>query len=368
MKRIRVLQLITELTPAGAEKCVYELATRLDKRIFDVAVAALQGGAMVDRLEQAGVETLVLGMRGKWDIPRLTRLPGLIRRWRPDVLHTHLFHADFAGRIAALLVGGVRTVHTVHIAETRFRPWQFAFAKLAAETCEKIVAVSPSARDHHAERTGLDVDRYMVIPNGIDVDTYSRDAATRRSLRGLWSVPADEFLIAFVGRLDRQKGLDTLLEAMGILASRHHAPRLVIAGQGPQRGLLERFIAESPVGGNVMALGFTDDVPGLLSAADALVMPSRWEGFGLAAAEAMAASLPVIATGVAGLRDVVTDATAIIVSKDDSGALARAMEQLAEDVDLRRTLGRAGRRRVLELFNISDTIAAHDKLYRQVVC
>lgn len=367
MKRLRILQLITELAPAGAERCVYELACRLDRDQFDVRVAALRGGAVADWLAEAGVAVTVLGVRGKWDVGKLGRLVRMLRRERIDILHTHLFHADLAGRLAAWLAGRVRVVHTVHIAETRFRPWQFAFYRLTAGLCDRLIAVSGSAGDYHASRCGLPPSRYTVIPNGIDIAAYSRCAQARAALRAEWGVGPDEVLAAFVGRLDYQKGLDTLLAAMSSLHSQGRAPKLVIAGQGPQQGMLEKFLAAEPAGRRIRLLGFTNDVRGVLSAADLLAMPSRWEGFGLAAAEAMAASLPVVATNAAGLRDVVVPGrTALVVDKDDPKALAGAIEQLSADAALRKRLGQAGRRRAVERFDINTTIAAHEALYRQI--
>src|SRR5512140_1386762 len=111
MAPIRICQLITELRPAGAERCVYELARRLDPRRFEVRAIALQGGAMAEQLRAAGIETAVLGVRGKWDALKIVRLAGLLRRWEIDLLHTHLFHADLAGRMAAAMV---QVPHLVH--------------------------------------------------------------------------------------------------------------------------------------------------------------------------------------------------------------------------------------------------------------
>jgi len=365
--RLKILHLITELAPAGAERCVYELATRLDRGSFDVSVAALRGGAFAERLSAAGIDVTTLDVRGKWDVGKLFRLVELLRARRPDVLHTHLFHADLAGRIAAWRAGVEHIVHTVHIAEARFRPWQFAFQRLTCGMCDAIVAVSPSARDHHARKSGIPADRYVVIPNGIDVDAYTRDDSARRRLRQQWGVAADEFLLAFVGRADHQKGVDTLLEAVRILASRGETVKLVIAGAGPQQEMIRRFVSQDPAGKSVIYLGFSDRVGEILSAADALAMPSRWEGFGLAAAEAMAASLPVIAANVPGLRDVVVaDQTALVIPPDDPQELASCIERLAGDRELACRLGQAGRRRVGEHFDIASTVAAHEALYRRV--
>jgi glycosyltransferase involved in cell wall biosynthesis len=366
MRRLRICHLITELGPAGAERCVYELARRLDRNCFDVQVAALRGGAVADWLAAAGVPVAVLDIRGRWDAGKLLHLVDLLRG-RVDLLHTHLFHADLVGRLAASLAGVPHLVHTVHTAEGRFRPWQFAAARLLADRCDRIICVSPSARDFHARRAGLPPSRYTVIPNGVDAEAFARDAQARRRLRQQWELADEQVLLAYVGRLDYEKGIDVLLATASHLAARGQAVHLVIAGDGPKRRHVENFIAHGEGGRQCRWLGHVQDVRGVLSASDGLVMPSRWEGFGLAAAEAMACSLPVIASDVPGLRDLVTPGrTGVLVERNDAVALAEAIEDLVGDAARRQAMGQAGRARIAKDFPLSAMIEAHEQLYLQV--
>jgi glycosyltransferase involved in cell wall biosynthesis len=367
MEKLRIVQLITELGPAGAERCVFELARRLNKERFDTQVVALRGGEVAQWLADEGIPVTVLGVRGKWDIMKLARLTELLRAERPDILHTHLFHADLAGRPAARLAGVPHVITTVHVAEARFRPWQFAYARLLGGACERIICVSASVRDYHAQRSGLPHSLYTVIPNGIDASAYAHDEAARIRLREQWGVEPDQVLVAFVGRLDHQKGIDTLLGAMSHLGARGTPMHLVIAGDGPKRSLVENFISHGEGGGFCRWLGFYGDVRSLLSAADIFVLPSRWEGFGLAAAEAMAAGLPVIGTPVPGLRELLLHAkTGIVVERNDTKALADSIHRLAEDAELRARLGEAGRARVIEKHDIARNILAHERLYLEI--
>ncbi|NQU76747.1 MAG: glycosyltransferase [Planctomycetes bacterium] len=368
---IRVCQLITELRPAGAERCVYELATRLPPERFAVEVVGLRGGEMMDRLQMAGVTARALGVRGKLDIAKWPELLRILRRGRFDILHTHLFHADLVGRPAAIAVGLPHVVHTVHVAERRFRPWQFAWARAAAYSADRIVCVSRGVRDHHRRLTGLPPGKYTIIHNGIDIASYARDATRRAQLRQEWSLRDDDLLCAFVGRLNEQKGADVLLEAFEQAAKTKSktCPKLhlVLAGDGPQRHFLTDSAQKSPAAGRVRILGFTNDVPGLLSAADILCQPSRWEGFCLAAAEAMAASLPVVASNVPGLNEVVTDGQTGILCKSGSTAqFAAALIRLAEDPTLRLRLGQTGRRHAMERFDVDQFVARHAELYESI--
>jgi len=368
MRRIRICQLITELALAGAERCVYELVRRLDPRRFDVDVVALRGGQVARMLRRNGVPVTVLDVRWRLDVSKLGALIRHLRGRRVDLLHTHLFHADLAGRLAAYEAGTPHLVHTVHVAEGRFRPWRFGFARWAANQYDRIVCVSESVRDYHARASGLPLRRYTVIPNGIDAPRFSGREASRKLLRARWGVRDEQVVVAFVGRLDVQKGIGRLLAAVSHLAARGDAVQLVIAGDGPKRGLVENFIAHGEGGASTRWLGFVEDVAGVLSAADVFVIPSRWEGFGLAATEAMAAGLPVIGTKVPGLREVILPGrTGLLIEPGDSQALAEAIHHLATDKDLRARMGAAGRKRVTEHFSIAANVAAHEQLYEQVM-
>lgn len=368
MTRIRVCQLITELRLAGAERCVYELSSRLDRHRFDVQVVSLRGGRVADMLRDAGVKTTVLDIRGKWDVAKLPLLTQLMRDEKIEILHTHLFHADLAGRPAARLAAVPHVVHTVHVAEARFRPWQFAYARFLSGYCDKIVAVSDSVRLHHQRRSGLPKWHYQVIPNGIDVAAFERDEHARRELRQQWGVRDDQTLVAFVGRLNKQKGVDTLLSAMSHLAARGNPQQLVIAGDGPQRPMVENFVAHGEGGRHTRFVGFADNVRAIYSAADVLAMPSRWEGWPLTLAEAMANGLAPVATRVAGIKDIIVQGqSGILVEPHDSVALAEAIEQVVRDGNLRRTLADNARRQVREHHGIQDNVAAHEKLYEQIV-
>ncbi len=367
MRRLRVCQLITELGPAGAERCVYELSRRLDRDRFDVQVVALRDGEVGDWLERAGIKVTVLGVHGRFDMLKFRKLARLLRQEQIDLLHTHLFHADLVGRPAAYLADVPHIVHTIHVAEARFRPWQFAYARIMANTCDRLVCVSESVREFHSRKTGLPLWRYGVIPNGIEAAAFAHDAAARKKLRQEWGLADDQPCAAFVGRLDYQKGVDTLIAAASHLAARGAPINLVIAGDGPQRKIVSNFVKHGEGGKQCRMLGFVGDVRSLLSAVDLFVMPSRWEGFGLAAAEAMAAELPVIATRVAGLREVVVHGeTGLLVEPDNGAVLADAIENLLADEPLRKKFGRAGKARVVQQYDIAANIAAHEKLYAEI--
>jgi glycosyltransferase involved in cell wall biosynthesis len=368
MGRLRICQIITELRPAGAERAVYELSTRLDRGLFDAHVVALRGGEVAGWLQRAGVSVTVLGVRGKWDMGKFFQLAALLRQGGFDLVHTHLFHADLAGRPAARRAGVPHLVHTEHIAEMRFRPWQFAWARLSDRWCDKIICCSAGVRDHHARKSRLDRSRYTVIYNGIDVPAYARNQDRRAQLRRDWQIPPGQAVLAWVARLDRQKNVELFLSALAQLRRGRQDFRVVMAGEGRQRPRVEAFLARGDNARWVRLLGYTQDVPGVLSAADLFVLPSRWEGLPLVAAEAMAAGLAVVATRVPGLAEAVDDGrTGILVESENLDQLVGAVARLLDDAPLRDALGRAGLRRVNDMFSIQANVQAHQQLYLETV-
>jgi len=368
MSRICVCQIVADLNPSGSGRRVCDIATRLDRDRFDVSVIALDGGPLVELLELASVPVKVVNMRGILAPLRLGGLAGLLRDAQADLVHTHGFRADFAGRPAARLAAVPNLVHTVHEAEGRFRPWQFAYARFLSGYCDRIICVSPSVREYHCGRSGLAASKYSVIPSGIDVEAFAPDAEARRRLRKQWGIQESRPVVAYVGRLDRQKGIETLLSAFSHLAARGHAMDIVIAGEGPGRRIIENFIRHGEGGNRCRLLGFVDDVRAVLSAVDIYATASDSEGHPLSPTEAMAAGLPVVATKAPGLRDIVIDGvTGLLAAPRDVFGLAERIERLGDDPELRRLLGGDGRRRVIAQYPVSTMIESIEALYTDVV-
>lgn len=363
---IRLCLLITELRLSGAERLVYELATRLDRRAFDVHVAALRGGQVADMLAAAGVDVTVLGVQSKADVLKLPRLVRTLRG--TDILHTHLFHADLAGRLAAQPAGVAHLVHTVHVAEQRWRPWQFAFARWTDVWCDRLIAVSQSVADHHSRRSHLPLWRYDVIPNAVDVRAFERDEPKRVATRQAWGLAGDRLAVLFAGRLDRQKGIDTLLESIRLLGRSQVKATFIIAGDGPLRGEVEAFAREHRE--LCRYVGFVQDMQAALSGADMFVLPSRWEGFGLALGEAMAAGLPCIATDAPGnfFRQAMADGKAgVLVKVGQAAALVDAVAALAADAPRRDELAAGGKTFIAAHHSIQSWVAAHERLYLRLM-
>ena len=359
---------MSDMKPSAPSRRVCEIAARLDRDKFEVSVVALRGGGMADSFRQSGANVEVLNVNGILGLARLGRLSGLIRDRHADLVHTHGFLADLVGRPAARLAAVPSLVHTVHDAEGSFKPWQFAYARFLSGYCDRVICVSPSVKEYHCRRSGLPPEKYSVIPSGIDVDTYRPDPDARQRLRQQWEVGQDQPVVAYVGRIDRDKGIETLLSEFSHLAARGSAIDVVIAGEGSGRRIVENFIKHGEGGARCRLLGFVDDVRPILSAVDIFTTADSSEGHPLSPTEAMAAGLPVVATKASGLRDIVIDGvTGLLASPRDVFGLAERIERLVDDREMCRLLGECGRKRVEAQYPVAAMIQSIETLYADVV-
>ncbi len=344
---MKVLHVLNDLSSGGAERLVLELCRRRAPDI-DVAVATVGGlGPLEAAFREAGLPVMNAGRPsrhlGVRAVARLARaMEGV------DVVHTHLFAGDTWGRLAVVLArvrkgrGGripavVTTEHNVNRDET----WQRTVKRALAPVSDVVVCVSEAAAAYTRDVEGIGhgvAGGVRVIPNGIDLARFGPH------------VGGDGTRVLAIGRLVPQKGFDVLVDALP------EGLHLDIVGEGPWR-------VDHP---RVRWLGLREDVPALLAAADILAVPSRWEGFGLAAAEGLAAGVAVVASDVDGLREVVGDA-GLLVPPGEAPALRAALARLASDPTLRRALGERGRRHAQARFDIRDTVARYEALYREVV-
>lgn len=382
--RPRILHLITTLNRGGTEGLVLTLA-REQRRMgcaVEVAVLTRPAAAAAD-FAAAGFRIHALGLRHKLSPGAWWRLRRLLQAGDYDILHTHLDLSDLYGPFA--LTSGrplvISTRHNTDPWRTRrswkrrpFLIWERAAHRRTAVT----LAVSAAVRDFLVREEGLDPARFAVVPNGIDLAPFatlpSRAAARADLARRLRRAGCDDWtggdgegrpVALFAGRLAPQKGADILLAAHALLAAEMD---LVICGRGADEAKLRHQVATLKPRGRVFFAGYQDNLAAILPAFDLYVMPSRWEGFGLAAAEAMAAGLPVVASDCDGLREVVEDgSTGLLVPPGDIQALARAMDRVLADGQQAGVWGRAGRRRAFDVFSSRRMATDVLEQYRRVL-
>jgi glycosyltransferase involved in cell wall biosynthesis len=359
---VPVSLVITDLDVGGAERALVALATGLDRRRWLPSVVALGGeGALASPLRTAGIAVECLDVNPRRPFQAVRALTGSLRRFRPRLVQSFLFHANVAARLAAPWAGAPWVVGGLRVAE-RQRRWHLAIDRVTSGLATGSVCVSEGVRRFSRDVGRLDPDRLVVIPNGVDPAPFDRARAVDRASIG---VPPDAFLTLYVGRLDPQKGLGFLLGAAAEVARARPDWHLALVGDGPEcDSLRRRSDADPSLRGRVHWLGRRDDVPGLLKGSDLLVLPSLWEGMPNVVLEAMAAGRAVVGTSVEGLEDlVVPGETGWLVPPGDSGALARALLESTADPGRLRRYGEAGRDRVEAGFTPGRVVEAYERLW-----
>lgn len=342
---LKVLYLITVLAPAGAERSLVAMAPSLRDLGVKVHVAYLrERPGLHGELERVGIGVTSLSGRGGAPA-RFLRTLRLIRHRRPDVVHTTLTEANTIGRLAGLVAGVPvvsSLVNTSYGPEQRRAPGASAFGVRLRQlidlaTARRVVrfhAVTTPVADVMARRLHVPRDRIGVVPRGRDAEALGRRTSGRRAaIRSALEVPDDVALVVSVAHQDYQKGLDVLIEALGLVRAKGRDLRLVVAGrQGNQTEALAALVARLGLGEVVHFLGLRHDVPELLCGADVFVLASRWEGMGGVLLEAMAMEVPIVVSDLATLRDAVPDERyARFAAPEQAEAFAAAITEVLDD-------------------------------------
>ena len=302
---MRILQFITELTPAGAERVVCELSKELVQRGEEVMVLSLmplpQNDAIVEELRdsQIAVKSLNVSKSSPWRILGIARV---LKEFQTDVVHSHLIHPNIIARFAKIFSSvKFKLINTVHIAERRpGKWWHFFCDRITFNLCDCQTAVSKAVRDFHSAKIAKSPDLMPVIYNGLpNIQPLCEDR--KRELRNEWGFEGCAKVIGSVGRLDWQKGYDIFLQALPEISLSIPAGEnwgIVILGEGEQRAELENIIDNLNIENFTITLpGFRKDAAECIGAFDLFVMPSRYEGFGLTLIEAMMQGVPILASG-----------------------------------------------------------------------
>jgi glycosyltransferase involved in cell wall biosynthesis len=351
--RPRVLLLVTLAETGGAQTYVAALAKAL-AREYDVVVAA--HGEGFHGFRYVPLRHLRRPLNPLHDALALVELYRLFRRERPLVVHANSSKAGVLGRLAAFAARVPVRFFTVHgwafKAHTGLASNAYLWAdRLMSPLTTTTICVAHGERSAGLQARTCRADRTVVIYNGVPLDVPRRGAHTG---------PAT---LLSVGRLRAPKDFVTLVRAMAALEP--GAARLRIAGDGPDRPALEAEIDRLGLTERVELLGTRDDVPELLAGSDVFVLASDSEGLPMSVLEAMAAGLPVVASAVGGIPELVRDGeTGTLVRPGDSAVLARAIERIVSDPVLRDRLGEAGRHRVEQEFSLERFEREHLELYR----
>jgi len=366
---LRVAHIIHSLGPGGAESVLVELADVASSAGLELLVIALSPTPRpvhAASLRARGVPVVELDL-ARWDPRAVSRTLAVLRRHRIQVVHTHLKHADLVGAVAGRILG-LPVVSTLHVVEDsptgRLGLLKRSLGLVARRrVAARTVAVSTAQRAWYLGLSGTERG-LVVLPNGV-ADPGLPDPETRRRIRAELDVPDGRPLVISAALMRPEKGHDLLLDAVAMLAA-DAAPVVALAGDGPLRAQLEARVAADPaLSGRVRFLGYREDVPTLLGAADLVLHTSLADALPTTLMQALAVGVPVVATDVGGIPDIVTPDTGVLTAPR-AADLAAAMTDLLRDAPTRERMGTAGRLRYLDRFEAVGWAARLRCLYGTV--
>lgn len=367
---MRILLLSTSMGMGGADKQLLSAAQEMRARGREVRIVSLTPlGPMGLEARESGIPTESLDMRRGLPDPRgLLRLVRLVRAWRPDVIHSHMVHANLMARVLRLFVRVPVLVSTIHNVYEGGRLRMAAY-RFTNGMVDHMTIVSQAAADRFVGDRIVPSELLTVVPNGVETELYRNlPPGTRDTTRRALGI-GEEFLWLAVGRFEVAKDYPNMLRAFARVRERRPDAVLVIVGRGTLQGESEALAESLGLGGAVRFLGVRSDVPEIMSGADGYVMSSAWEGMPMVLLEAAAAGLPIVSTIVGGNHEVVCDGTSgLLVPPRDAAALGQAMLRLMALPDAeRRAMGERGREHVRAHYGLSRVVERWEAIYRQVL-
>ncbi|MGA0060139.1 MAG: glycosyltransferase [Planctomycetota bacterium] len=345
---------------SGGEVQVFLLLDGLRNRGWEPVLACPPDSAAAERASAMGLRVEAIRMRSDLDLGAVGRLRRAMRRTGAQLVHMHTGRSTWLGGLAARPLG-VPTVSTRRMDRPVRRNLRNRL--IYGRLVDRAVGIAPAV-SRLLREGGVAADKILTIWSAVD-PTRIAPSSDRAVIRNELGVRDTDILLLTTATLVRRKGIDVLLQALAQLDERF---QLAVAGEGPEQSPLAAEAGRLGVAARVRWLGRVTAVGDLLHAADIGVLPSRAEGLGIAALEAMTAGLPIVASRVGGLAEAVVDGeTGLLVPAEDSGALAAALARVGDDPELRTQLGTAGRARIEEAFLPARMVEGYDALYRQLL-
>jgi glycosyltransferase involved in cell wall biosynthesis len=358
----RVLVMLDSLRAGGAERVAVEAACALDRDRFEPHVLVTRyGGPLEDVLRRAGVRYTVLGRRRGFSPRRLARAHTLVRG--SELLHTHMLGSALWGGLLARAARRPLVVHEHTWSGEQSRMRSVGYRRWLTPFASRIVCVSELvARSVTAD--GGRPGQVTVIHNGVRVESALPREEARREL----DLPADAVVVGIVARLRPEKAHEVLIRAVARLGSEEARDVvLCVVGDGERRDELQSLAGDLGIAERVVWAGERPDAARLASAFDVAVICSWWEGLPLAALEALAGGVPLVATSVGALPELLSDDAGVLVPPGDERALSAAIGALAADAEARERIGKRGLERVRADYSFEGMISALERLYDEVL-
>lgn len=361
---IRIAYVIPTLDQSGAERQLTLLATSLPRDKYDIRVIALQrGGPYLKVLQDAGVAVRVLGKRFRFDPLTWWRMRQELRAFQPHIVQSFLFAANSYVRLPGVTQPTTLIVVSERCVDSWKSGWQLNLDRRQIARTHAMTANSQSVADFYVG-VGVPRDLITVIPNALPKTESSYSKQQAREILGL---KEEHRVIGFVGRLAPQKRLQDVVWAFHLLHQLVDEARLVLIGEGPERDALSDLATNFGCRDRIIFAGHREDAVALMTAFDAFVLGSEFEGMSNSLMEAMSNGLPCVVSDIAPNRELIADdVTGLLFPVGKSPDLAKLCAKVLTDADLAHRLGHAARQQIETQHTVGHAVAAHEKLYQRL--
>lgn len=362
---MKILYVITGLAQGGAERVVCDLADKMYEKGNDVKIAYLTGDILTKPRYQE-IELIKINLNSLLLFPlAYIKLSKVIRIFKPDVVHSHMVHANIFTRLVRITTPIKKLICTAHNSYEGGRLRMLAY-RLTHNLADLTTNVSNEAVQAFIEKKAVPDSDIITTYNGIDLSRFFYNSEAKNKILNELNININSYLILAVGRFSEQKDYPNLLHAFKILKNKCIGDiKLIIAGDGELRSEIEKIIDELDLKQDIYLLGRRSDISDLMSAADLFVLSSKYEGFGLVVAEAMACRCPVVATNSGGVSEVIGGYGAI-VKPCNPLLLAHSMGEALSMPDSKRLeIIESGYEHVQKKFNLNNIINVWEGIYRE---
>jgi glycosyltransferase involved in cell wall biosynthesis len=366
--KLHILQTCFSRSWGGLEIQALEEALQLHLREHHVWLAAPSQTRLISEAKQRGLQTLSVSVQGYFHPAAIWKLGRFIKRKGVEIIHCQL-SKDIATVVPAMKLSGRRIPVVLSKRMGSYIVKKDVLHRFTYAHVSKVLAISSVIQQNVLDTTPMAKEHVITLHHGVDTELFSLKNVRRTSVRAAFGFSEDTIIIGFVGRFSPGKGHEEFLLAAAELSQQHHHARFVIVGEASHgEEEYERKIREMAkdlgIGHLVTFAGYRRDIPDVMAAFDIFAFPSHAEAFGAVLIEAMAMERPVVSTNCDGVLDIVVDGkTGLYVNPRRADELAAALKQLVVDPQLRQALGKAGRQRVLELFDQRKQIDRLEGIY-----
>ncbi len=369
-QKINLLQVVDGFRLGGAETKLLELIKNLNKDKYNVVVCSLlSDGPLLEKFKETGAKVVIIDRKHRFDFSVIPRIIKLIKKEKIHIVQTTLFYADFLGTITAKLAGVPVSVswETISHYHSFYKPKYRGLAyRIAMALADKIIAVSDDVKKSILELRKIRPAKIETIPYGVDMRRFRKELQTEK--RAELGLKKDDLIIGVVARLDYIKGHIYLIDALPKIKNSYKNVKCVIVGDGESRQKLEERCEKLKLVSDVKFLGFRSDVADILQIFDVFVLPSLSEGLPNVILEAMACSVPVVATAVGGIPEVITDNwNGKLVPPKDSEAIARAISEVFSQNGERKKFTQNAWNLVKEKYSLQRQMKQFDSLYSELL-